>query len=339
MRRVVGCACAVAFLSLPNAASTSDTRAELTFTRVHGGKYSVWIANADGSAARRVATRAYGGSLSSDGRWLAYSRSGGISLFVVSVSGGKGRLLGLDHGKEWSPRGARLGILDIDGLSIFDAASGARKRVVRARNVWQLSFSPDGRAVAYARTNGRGAKDYRSDIFVVTLSDGSVTQLTHDGHSGSPVWGRRGIVYQRLHWAGGLAPQSRLWLMRPDGSDKRFFARGAERLWHRFPVFGLDPLAVSEDGRHLLACQAFEFGCRRVTFTVPDGKRYGFPRLERLEAKRGATPVDLSRDGTRVLVDVGSVHDERNHGIYAIPFAGGKPRLLVDDAMQGDWRR
>jgi hypothetical protein len=343
MRRFVGCACAVVLLSSPDAANTSDLRADLTFTRLRGGNYSVWVANADGSAARRIVTRAYGGSLSADGRWLAYSRqdsykSGRVSLEVVSTSGGKSRLIGAVLGERWSPRAARLAVIDASGLSIVEPASGARRRLVRARNVWQLSFSPDGRAVAYARANGRSGAAYRSDIFVVRLSDRAITRLTHDGHSASPVWGPDWIVYQRLHWAGGLAQQARLWLMHPDGPGKRLFARGAELLWNRFPVFGLDPLAVSDDGRHLLACQAFEFGCARVTFTVPGGRRYGFPRLRPLERKRGATPVDLSRDGARVLLDVGSPHDDRDHGIYVIPFAGGPLRLLVDDAIQAEWR-
>src|SRR4029453_6629944 len=37
----------------------TDSRAELTFTRVNGQRYSVWVANADGSAARKIVSRAY----------------------------------------------------------------------------------------------------------------------------------------------------------------------------------------------------------------------------------------------------------------------------------------
>ena len=52
----------------------ADSRAELTLTRVAGDRYSVWVANVDGSAARKVAEPAEGGALSSDGQWLTYSR-------------------------------------------------------------------------------------------------------------------------------------------------------------------------------------------------------------------------------------------------------------------------
>jgi WD40-like Beta Propeller Repeat len=322
----------------------TDSRAELTFTRVNGQRYSVWVANADGSAARKIVSRAYGGALSADGRWLAFSRpqdapnSARVPLYVVGLSGGKPSQIGEVRSWEWSPRRAELAIVDAAGLVRVDPALGTRRLLVSGRDLLHISFSPDGRAVAYAQSNGRVGKAYRNDIFTVRISDGVTTRLTRDGHSTHPLWGPDWIVYQRLRWAGGIAPLGRLWLMRPDGSGKRFFVRGAEGLRSGFPVFGLDPLALSEDGRHLLACQTFEFGCPRVTLTVPGGKRYGFPKLRPLEQARGASALDLSPDGTRVLVDVGSPHDDRHHAVYEIPFAGGRLRLIAADAIAADWR-
>jgi len=46
---------------------------------------------------------------------------------------------------------------------------------------------------------------------------------------------------------------------------------------------------------------------------------------------------DLARDGTEVLVDAGAFDDDTHHRIYAIPFEGGKPRLLVRDATSPSW--
>jgi hypothetical protein len=338
---------AFAFVMLASGAANvagADSRAELTFTRVNGQGYSVWVANADGSAARKVIARAYRGRLSSDGRWLAYLRqqdtvnSGLVPLYVANLSGGRPRRIGEVRGERWSPGGATLAIVGASGLFIVDAASGTRRELVRSRHIWQISFSPDGRGVVYARGNGREGPELRSDIFVVRLSDGVITRLTRDGHSAMPLWGPQWIVYQRLRWAGGASPLGSLWLMRPDGSGKRMFARGAEGRRRGLPVFGLDPLALSQDGRRLLACQAFEFGCSRVTFTVPGGQKYGFPVLRSLERERGASADDLSPDGARVLVDVGSPHSDRNHAIYEIPFAGGKLQLRASNAIEASWR-
>jgi Tol biopolymer transport system component len=323
----------------------ADSRAELTFARVNGQRHSVWVANADGSAARKVAEPAYEGRLSSDGRWLAYSRpqdrpgSGLVPLYVVNLAGGKARRIGEPRGEQWSPDRAKLAITDAMGLFVVEPVSGKRRALVRGRHLGQISFSPDGRAIAYARDNGRVGQAQRSDIFVVKLSDGAVEQLTHEGDSGSPLWGPRWIVYRRFRWGRAVSSTGRLWLMRPDGSRKRLLARGGEGLSRGgLPRYGLDPVALSNDGLHLLACQAFEFSCSPVTVTVPAGKSYGFPEVQALVRTGGvAMANDLSRDGTRVAVDVGPFDDDENHRVYEVPFAGGKLRLLARDAFRARW--
>jgi hypothetical protein len=341
---VLLCALAVALSRYGGGAvAAADPRPELSFTRVNARGYSVWIANADGSRPREIAGRAAGGRLSSDGRWLSYYRlrqpvNGHVLLYLTDLATGSVRRIGLVSGEEWSPTGAKLAIVDGGGVVVVDPASGRRRRIVRSPHVGRISFSPDGRAIAYDRHNARGGEPFRSDIFVVRLSDAAITRLTHDGQSASPLWGPEWMVFERLVWRGGLRHARRLWLMRPDGSGRRFLARGAEGLRDRFPVFGLAAVALSKDGRRLLACQSFEFGCPRVTFTVQGGRRYGFPKLSLLERKRHASPVDLSRDGARVLLDVGNPHDNRNHDIYALPFAGGALRLVVRDAIDASWR-
>src|SRR5439155_732246 len=127
----------------------------------------------------------------------------------------------------------------------------------------------------------------------------------------------------------------RLRLMRPDGSGDRPFARGGERV--SLAQMGVDPLVFSDDGKHLLACQAFEFHCAPLTFTVPAGERHEIV----VERRRGelATAADLSRDGTHLLVDVGPFDGPLHHRVYAVPFAGGTPRLLVRDATAPSWAR
>ena len=216
--------------------------------------------------------------------------------------------------------------------------SGRRRRLASGQVYYAgISFSPGGGRLAFARTNGKVGRAYRSDLFAVRLSDLEVVRLTHDGHSDHPVWGRGWIVYRSFHFAGEWS-LGRLRLMRPDGSGKRGFARGDERVGRA--MMGLDPLELSADGTRLLACAAAEFGCAPITFTVPDGKRYDLgARLRRTVVRLHelSTAADLSRNGREVLVDVGPFDGDDNHRAYAIPFRGGEPRLLARDARSPSW--
>ncbi|HZU27590.1 MAG TPA: hypothetical protein VFA04_18820 [Bryobacteraceae bacterium] len=56
-------------------------------------------------------------------------------------------------------------------------------------------FSPDGARVAF--TSDRDGSE--GNIFVLTLEDGEIVQLTHDAHAGAPVWSPdgRSIAYLR----------------------------------------------------------------------------------------------------------------------------------------------
>jgi Tol biopolymer transport system component len=327
--------------------TATTVRAGLAFTRFAGPtRSSVWVADADGSHARRLAADAYGGILSPDGRRVAYfaaergkwwPRSARPVLHVRSVAGGKPRRIGRVFGI-WSPDGTRLAVSDGKALYLADPESGRRRRLASA-HVYQggIGFSPRGDRLAFAGTNGKVGRAYRSDVFVVRLSDLEVVQLTHDGHGDAPVWGRGWIVYRSFHFAGDWSI-GRLRLMRPDGSGERSFARGDERVSRA--MRGLDPLELSADGTRLLACAAAEFGCAPVAFTVPGGERYDLgARLRRtvVRVHELATAADLAPSGRDVLVDVGPFDGDDGHRAYAIPFRGGEPRLLTRDATSPSW--
>ena len=185
-------------------------------------------------------------------------------LYVRGVAGGQPRRIGRVFGI-WSPDSTRLAVSDPRGLFLVDVRTGKRRRLASADVGW-LSFAPRGKLLAFSRTNGKVGREYRSDVFVVRLSDLALTRLTHDGHSDRPVWGGSWIVYRSFYLAGDWSI-GRLRLMRPDGSDNRAFARGDERTSRA--QMGLDPLELSADGKHLLACAAAEFGCPPVTFHGP----------------------------------------------------------------------
>jgi hypothetical protein len=316
-------------------------RAGLTFTRYASAESSVWLARADGSHARRVIAGAYRAKLSPDGRELAYmvpadDRDSLPSLFVRDIAGGRPRRVGRAFGYGWSADGTRLAAQGPHSLVLFDLRSGERRTLVRGRLVGGFSFAPAGDAIAYSRWNGGTGRNYRSDIFVISLRSGRVTRLTHNRHSDDPVWGRRWILYRRFHFGGDWSI-GRLRMLRPDGAGDYLLARGDERT--SLARMGLRPLELSRNGRVLLACAAAEFQCAPVMFLVPRGVGASFEAAIRRLARAGelANASDLSRDGRRFLFTVGPFDSPVGHRVYAARFDGGEPRLLVRNASEPSW--
>jgi hypothetical protein len=334
---LVGVAALAALSSACGAGSSSVHTAGLAFTRWDGQHASVWVARRDGSNARRVAVGAVAGSLSPDGRRLVYSlpqdepSSGLTPLYVAELAGGARRRIGEASDYAWSPDGRRLAMTNGKALVLVDARSAERHELARGRDLGELSFAPDGTSLAYADANGEVGRKYRGDIFAIHLPDGEITRLTRDGHSDTPVSGRRWIVYRRFHFAGDW-PIGRLRLVRRDGAAARPIAQGDERTSRG--EMGLLPLKLSEDGTRLLACAATEFSCSPITLTMPGGTEHGLAVVSERAIVTQAR--DLAQDGTEVLVEAGAF-DDVHHRIYAIPFEGGTPRLLVRDATSPSW--
>ena len=343
-RRIRTASRTLALVALASACATErPEHAGLAFTRYASAEESsVWVADADGSDTRKLAADGYQPTLSPDGRRVAYSVTPGdegfLELFVRKVDGGEALRIGNAFEHAWSPDGTRLAVADRTALRLVDAASGVRSTVATG-DVRAASFAPDGKALAYARGNGKVGREYRSDVFVVRLSTGATRQLTHDRHSDSPVLGRRWIVYRSFHFDGDWSI-GRLRLVRPDGSGDRFLARGDERTGQA--QMGLRPLELSDNGKRLLACAAAEFHCPPVAFTVPGGEAYELRTEEDpaiVRTQELAYAADLAKDGSEVLFDVGPFDGPAGHRVYSLPFEGGKPRLLVRDAVDPSWAR
>ena len=317
----------------------TDGRAGLVFTRYTTAEQSsVWIADADGSNARRIATDVHNVRVSPDGRRLAYvvpADEALPSLFIRDVAGGDARRVGQALDYAWSPDGTRLAVVGPRSLFLFDVTARKRRTLVPGRVFGGFSFAPNGDEIAYSLWNGRVGRRYRSDIFRMRLSDARVTRLTDDGHSDDPVWGRRWIVYRRFHFSNEWSI-GRLRLVRPDGSGDRMLARGDERT--SLAHMGLRPLELSEDGKRLLACAAAEFHCAPVTLSVPAGTTYKLAIRSVVRAGELAHAGDLSADGSDLLFTVGPFDGAVGGRVYVIPFEGGKPRLLVRNASEAKWR-
>ncbi len=149
---------------------------------------------------------------SPDGRWIAFYRhspSTGTSpetgedmdVCLIPVSGGKVRFL---------------------------AQSGSNKRPEG------LSWSPDGKELAFERANGEN-----TDIFILSIATGKIRPFTTDGKDNmNPVWSGDGrwITYLSRR---GVGIGSRRWIQALDGGKQRIVVDGS----------ALKPLVYSPDGR------------------------------------------------------------------------------------------
>jgi Tol biopolymer transport system component len=190
------------------------------------GREGIWVMNADGSARRRLTSRAGDGdpTWSPDGRRIVYRRDNGTNfdLWIVPAAGGKpAPLLQTPRANEvtpdWSPDGRRIAFETTRSGEIQIWVLNVRTRQTRQLTRGTASFSPDwapnGRQVAYA-TGGRIA---------VVDADRPRPRLLPSGmprSADSPAWspdGRR-ITFQR----GGQVLS-----MRAGGGDLRYVTRAA----------------------------------------------------------------------------------------------------------------
>ena len=163
-------------------------------TEMNGYRSAVWVAEADGSACRRVT-------------WGSKAKGGGAR----------------ERRPRWSPDGSRLAFLsDRSGepqIWVLDLAAGGEARQVLTRSALSFSWSPDGRSfVAVARDekpkaverdalglpppdvayitrlrykfNGEGIRDgRRKHIYRVDAETGALSQLTFgEADDDAPAW-------------------------------------------------------------------------------------------------------------------------------------------------------
>jgi Tol biopolymer transport system component len=189
----------------PQALSPDGT--QLVFASVNG----IFVMNADGTGVRRVTRNEWDHacydlhpSWSPDGATMVFAvmcEGGNEGLWTVAVDGSDLRqLVGGDYEVDeyrspvWSPDGTKVAfvktewtrddpinqasiqVVNADGTGLTSLVSG----VAFDRS---LAWSPDGRALAFTRYREGG-----SDIFLLTLHTGKVTELTNTGDALDPAW-------------------------------------------------------------------------------------------------------------------------------------------------------
>lgn len=331
---------ATALLALPAAA-----HATLVFTRGHLQPV-VWAADDDGTKARPIAKGIYP-RVSPDGNSVVYYRIRKSTDYqqemVLSATDGSGKpKVVLPRWSEpfsfdWSPDSST--IVAVTGpelgkkrLVAIDLAT--RKRTTIAKGYFHgVSFDSDENQIAYAKATSERYPP-KVDIYEADLDNGEQERLTRDRRSLYPLWGPKDrIVFVRL--LGGkqrrYGPKNDLFLMNEDGAVERRITNTKVG-----PLYaGLTPTAWSEDGDRLLT----EFGGQDTSYAVTVDPLTGAERPLTKKRETGLVGADLSLDGSTVLGSVGGFEPGPGHKVVTIPYTGGKPKVLANNASEPDWSR
>lgn len=189
------------------------------------GSPDIWVANADGSQARRLTagSAGYNGwSWSPDGRWVAFAsnRSGGWDIYKMQMSDAQVVRLTMSSAQDgwpvWTPDGLGLVFVstrsDRAQLYAMDAnGGGVRRLLATATADTGPALAPDGR-IAFAAQEPSGA----SEIYVLDRGAAIPRRLTNTGAINSqPAWSPDGT---RLVFTGQRNGRSDVYLVNADGS-------------------------------------------------------------------------------------------------------------------------
>lgn len=285
-------------------ATTPPPTAALTYVTGHY-QYTVWLANASGSGARKL-TAGQRPQLSPNGKLVAVVNSADNSVGLYSTTG---RLLGTFprasgysiYELAWSPDSRFLAVAlqtavrpgDNPYLGLVDTRTLKMRTIVRGW-VQGVSFAPatpDRLVYGFSQPTKQGTLG-PVNLDSTSATGGRIVQLTHDGLSLYPVWGARGIAFDKetLDRRAGV-PGYQIYLL-IDGRVTQITHMKVYWLDN-----GLVPAAVSADGTRLAANYRGESGNAPQAWTV-NLTTHALHDLGTWLVVRG-----ISRDDGRVLLD------------------------------------
>lgn len=330
----------------------ASSQATLVFTR-NPFNPTVYVANDNGSGARKVGLGS-NPRVSPDGQAIVFYRLGKgnqpADLMVAPATGGTPKKL-MSNWQDpfvfaWSSDSSTIAVLrgpeiGKQRLVTVDIASGAQHTIDQGY-FSGVSFAPGGsEQLVYAKAPNENFPP-RSDVYRIDiLPPGAVSvaaevpqQLTTDHRSLSPLWGPNEKIVFVKHLgekSRKYGPKNDLFLMNPNG-------KGVKRLTHTkvAPLLsGLSPTEWSANGNRLLT----EFGGQDTTYAVTVNPKTGAERALTKERETGFVGTALSKDGKFVLGSLGGFEPGPGHKVVSIPYKGGKPKVLANNASEADWSR
>ena len=306
----------------------------------------IWTAADDGSNRRQVAP---GGTphVSPDGMTITYYRQQQNfayrpELMAAPADGSSSprRLLNAwreQYVFDWSSDSSTIAVvggpeLGRKRLMLIDVESGDQRTVARGY-FGGASFAPEGGALVYSKAGGEDFPQ-RSDLYRLDLSTGKTARLTRDHRSLDPLWGPDGtIAFVKLLGAKQrrYGPKYEIYLMdSKGGSVRRLTNTSVGPL-----LLGLTPTQWSADGSRLLA----EFTGQDTSYAVAVDPKTGAQRTIGKAIERGLVATALSADGSTVLGATGGFEPGPGHNVVAVPYTGGKAKVLIRNAFEPDWSR
>jgi Tol biopolymer transport system component len=330
----------------------ASSQATLVFTR-NPLNPTVYVANDNGSAARKVGP---GSSprVSPDGQTVAFYRAGQgkqpSKLMVAAASGGTPRVLASGWQDSfifaWSSDSTAVAVqlgpeISKRRLTWIDVATGTQQTIARGY-FGGVSFAPQGNLQLVYSMSASESFPPRSDVYRIDLLPPGATsvaaveprRLTSDHRSTSPLWGPNNQIVFVRHLgekSRQYGPKNDLFLISSTGGKvKRLTHTKVEPL-----LSGLSPTEWSANGNRLLA----EFGGQDTSYAVTVNPRTGAERALTKEREVGFVGTALSGDGKLVLGSLGGFEPGPGHKVVSIPYAGGKPKVLANNASEPDWNR
>ena len=321
---------------------------------------------------------------SPDGRWIAFSRFAGTerTIYLMSALGGPERRV-YSSGPvlpivDWSPDGKFLALSSPDttpgtySISLLNLETLETHKLTvppAGEQDGAPAYSPDGRRLAFIRTNGALTS---SEIYVVDVSGGTPRRLTSEGWIASPpVWTRNGqsILYSsaraglptlwRISTAGGTPEQVTvpgIKAFRPTlSASGRRLAYQLETCSSTICSFdltkrgsaagnrdvlsskGLNEWAEISPGGNKIVLVSDRSGSQEIYISAADGSN--LLQLTHFGVAHAPESPRWSPDGQQIVFDA---VDQGHTTIFALQADGGTPRRLSDsptDHVNPTWSR
>ncbi len=301
----------------------------------------VVLARANGAGPRSLGP-ASTAVLSPDGVYVAAVGPGrgspapGSSLVLYSVGAKKPmRTLRISAAQltilGWAPDDSWIAVTD--GNSLVAVPLHGKARVLTTGTIAGASFAPrppDRLVFAQATTLNAGAP---VNLYSVSMAGGAPKQLTHDGLSEYPLWEPHGIVYSHEQSAPGTTLQ--LWQLGPGARTQAITNVTLSAPWT-----GLEPVALSADGQHLLANLVGTNDSQAWCIDLSTN-----PASEHALGAAGTVTIGnaISRDGREVLITEGSgtlAGDDFSKSTVAVePWNGGLALTVAQHGAFASWDR